>query len=42
MPISSNFHFSSNLAKKLNFSLDTQFITLDLDKINHIPKNLLF
>ncbi len=42
MPISSNFHFSSNLAKKLNFSLDTQFITLDLDKINHTPKNLLF
>ncbi len=42
MPISSNFHFSSNLAGKLNFSIDTQFITLDLDKSNHTPKNLLF
>ncbi len=42
MPISSNFHFSSKLARKLNLETDTQFITLDLDKINHTPKNQLF
>ncbi len=42
MPISSNFHFSPNLTGKLNFSTDTQFISLDQDKIISAHKNLLF
>ncbi len=42
MPIISNFHFSPNLTKKLNFSTDTQFISLDQDKIIPAHKNLLF
>jgi hypothetical protein len=31
MPIYSNFHFSPNLTGKLNFSTNTQFISLDHD-----------
>ncbi len=42
MPISSNFHFSPNLTGKLNFSTDTQFISLDQDKIIPAHKKLLF
>jgi hypothetical protein len=42
MPISSNFHFSPNLTGKLNFSTDTQLISLDQDKIIPAHKNLFF
>ncbi len=42
IPISLNFHFSPNLTGKLNFSTDTQFISLDQDKIIPAHKNMLF